>query len=201
MSFHNLRKKELAPGIFLYEDINLDKENIIETIENLGVLEKTKWQKSYAIINGEKVINKNIRDSSSFILKFINKNEEDLLNNNFENTFSKKIFETTSPCLEDYQKHFNVILDNEHEDYRIIKYTAGQKFGMHIDDGILYRRISTIYYLNDNYEGGEINFPRFNLSYRPKAGDFLVFPSNFMYNHYVSDITEGTRYCIVNWKK
>ncbi len=201
MNTLSVEKKELAPGIFLYKNIDLFMDNEINTIESLGLLEKTKWQESYAIINGEKIVNKEIRDSNSFILKFIKDNEKDLDANSLGYSFSKKIFKATSPYLEDYQKHFGAILDNEHEDYRIIKYTVGQKFGIHIDDGILYRRISTIYYLNDDYEGGEINFPRFNLSYRPKAKDFLVFPSNFMYSHYISEITKGTRYCIVNWKK
>jgi hypothetical protein len=194
-------KKELAPGIFLYKNVNLFIDNEIDIIESLGLLEKTKWQESYAIVNGEKVVNKKIRDSNSFILKFIRDNDENLEIDSTSHEFSKKIFKATNPYLEDYQQHFGAILDNEHEDYRILKYTTGQKFGTHIDDGILYRRISTIYYLNDDYDGGEINFPRFNLSYKPKTKDFLIFPSNFMYSHYISEITKGTRYCIVNWKK
>lgn len=52
--------------------------------------------------------------------------------------------------------------------------------------------------LNDDYEGGDllmfddekIEFP---------AGSVMVFPSSFMYPHYVTPITKGTRYSYVSW--
>jgi len=44
-------------------------------------------------------------------------------------------------------------------------------------------KLVTMIYLNDDYEGGEICFPRFNIEYKPKANEFLVFPSTYVYNH------------------
>ena len=73
-------------------------------------------------------------------------------------------------------------------------------FSNHIDDHKDYpRRVSTVYYLNDNYTGGEINFPRFGITFKPKANQMIVFPSNFMYNHSVSPVIEGNRYAVVSW--
>jgi len=79
---------------------------------------------------------------------------------------------------------------------------VGQKFVNHIDDHTDYhRRMSTIYYINDNYEGGEIEFPRFNVKYKPVANDFIIFPSNYMYNHSVSPVISGERYAVVSWAR
>jgi predicted 2-oxoglutarate/Fe(II)-dependent dioxygenase YbiX len=55
--------------------------------------------------------------------------------------------------------------------------------------------------MNDNYSGGEINFPRFGISYKPAANEILMFPSTYVYNHSVSEVTEGTRYAVVSWMK
>jgi predicted 2-oxoglutarate/Fe(II)-dependent dioxygenase YbiX len=34
---------------------------------------------------------------------------------------------------------------------------------------------------------------------RLKTGDILMFPSNFMYPHEVTECTKGTRYSFVSW--
>jgi predicted 2-oxoglutarate/Fe(II)-dependent dioxygenase YbiX len=89
-----------------------------------------------------------------------------------------------------------------HDQYGILKYGVGQKFTNHIDDHINHhRRISTTFYLNENYEGGEIIFPRFNVKYKPKKNELLVFPSTFVYNHSVSPVLEGERYAVVSWMR
>ena len=61
------------------------------------------------------------------------------------------------------------------------------------------RTVSVSAYLNDDYLGGEIEFPYFNISYKPKVGDILLFSSSFPYLHKVNQITSGTRYAVVNW--
>lgn len=49
-------------------------------------------------------------------------------------------------------------------------------------------------YLNDNYEGAEIFFPDFDISYKPKAGDILLYQAKF--RHGVNEIKSGSRYSI-----
>ena len=52
--------------------------------------------------------------------------------------------------------------------------------------------------LNEDYEGGElIMWDDYKVGL--KTGDFLVFPSNFLYPHRVSPVTSGTRYSLVSW--
>jgi predicted 2-oxoglutarate/Fe(II)-dependent dioxygenase YbiX len=52
--------------------------------------------------------------------------------------------------------------------------------------------------LNEDYEGGEFLFSsKHEITF--KAGDMLVFPSNFMYPHEVKEIRKGERYSFVAW--
>ena len=51
--------------------------------------------------------------------------------------------------------------------------------------------------LNDGYRGGEIVIA--DKVYTPKRNSAIIFPSNFMFPHYVNKITQGTRYSIVTW--
>jgi len=52
--------------------------------------------------------------------------------------------------------------------------------------------------LNEGYEGGEFLFSS-KYEVKLKAGDMLVFPSNFMYPHEVKELTKGERYTFVAW--
>ena len=59
---------------------------------------------------------------------------------------------------------------------------------------------SSLLYLNDDYEGGELFFPEFDLTIKPKLGDLITFPTNSMYLHAVKEVKCGTRYTIqLSW--
>jgi len=52
--------------------------------------------------------------------------------------------------------------------------------------------------LNDNYSGGEIILCE-KYKYKLKAGETIVFPSNFLYPHLINKITRGKRITMVSW--
>jgi hypothetical protein len=54
--------------------------------------------------------------------------------------------------------------------------------------------IASIFYFNDNYEGGEIYFPIQGLEYKPKAGSAYFFPGDMHYVHGVRPIISGSRF-------
>lgn len=86
--------------------------------------------------------------------------------------------------------------------FELLRYLPGQQFGMHIDLIPGYtpqRAVSILAYLNDGYEGGEIQFPRQNIAYKPRAGSVLLFPSNFVYPHTSRPIVSGAKYVAVAW--
>lgn len=60
--------------------------------------------------------------------------------------------------------------------------------------------IGTVFYLNDDYEGGHLHFPRQKISFKPKARAAYFFPGDKYYIHGVSRVTSGTRYtCPFFW--
>lgn len=59
--------------------------------------------------------------------------------------------------------------------------------------------IATLIYLNDNYEGGEIYFPDYGISFKPKPGDLLCFPDNPDFVHGVNPLSGSIRYTVPRW--
>lgn len=58
--------------------------------------------------------------------------------------------------------------------------------------------LSIIGALNDDYKGGDLIMFQ-NKKYCLKTGDVIIFPSNFLFPHKVSEITKGVRYTYVSW--
>lgn len=103
----------------------------------------------------------------------------------------------------------------------IVAYGTGARFGKHCDNdvnyqpgaepdqqlairnvlgGLIYFNNSVDHIKNKNdFVGGEITFPYADYTYRPKAGDVLMFPSNYLGTHKVLPCTEGERYAYVGY--
>ena len=61
------------------------------------------------------------------------------------------------------------------------------------------RDISTVIFLNDDFEGGDFVFPEFRVRVKPEPGMLICFPSTHQYLHGVEPVTKGVRYTMVNW--
>lgn len=60
--------------------------------------------------------------------------------------------------------------------------------------------LSTIIYLNDDYDGGELYFPKQGIEFKPKKGGAYFFPGDMNYIHGVREVSGGTRYtCPFFW--
>lgn len=57
-------------------------------------------------------------------------------------------------------------------------------------------RYAGFLYLNDDFEGGLLNFPSHNLTVKPEIGLLAVFAGGFKNMHEVTMITKGTRYTL-----
>jgi hypothetical protein len=196
-----MNKEEIAPGIVIYKDVIPNFESLIKDIEDVVDTNLVSWNKASVTSDNGSTINENTRDTSIIGIPYTNHDNIDFTNtfSTFLTTLSSIFYKSFNVLEVDYCNYYN-FSTNWHDSYSILKYSIGQKFTNHIDDHKDYiRRVSTIYYMNDDYSGGEINFPRFNISYKPKKDELLIFPSNFVYNHSVSEVTKGTRYAVVSW--
>lgn len=111
----------------------------------------------------------------------------------------EEIFQAVRACVDDYGNYWGVGI-RSYEAFNFVKYEgAGTHFKVHADHGPTYvTTVSIVVYLNDDYEGGEIWFPRMdNLAIKPKAGDIVVFPSTYIYEHASQDMISGTKYSVV----
>jgi hypothetical protein len=100
-------------------------------------------------------------------------------------------------CLSDYQSRYNITMEYM-EAINYVRYNTGQHFQVHTDHGFSYTcTVSSVLYLNDGYDGGELWFPYIDLTYTPKAGDIVMFPSTYVYAHASKPVTRGTKYAAV----
>lgn len=106
----------------------------------------------------------------------------------------------------------------------IVAYGAGASFGVHCDNDVNYQPgaepdqqlairnvLGGLIYFNNSvssvedvkekydYVGGEIYFPYADYKYTPKAGDVLMFPSNYLATHKVLECKHGERYAYVGY--
>lgn len=193
---------EIGPGIVLINNAGNGKKYIDE-IEKYVSLGKLKW-----VSDINKRIDEDV-DKKAMQTMYIRNVRRHGLDNPLSPTPAELLHEQIFDRFErdfdwaykKYIQDFKVPVSQK-EDYEILKYNEGNFFIDHIDDGLfMTRKVSMVYYFNDDYEGGEIVFPRFNVEIKPKANQLALFPSNYMYNHNVNRVTKGVRYSMVNWLK
>lgn len=92
----------------------------------------------------------------------------------------------------------NNIKAREHT-IHLLKYGVAGRLPAHQDQGVSSRVLSSVMYLNNDYEGGEIEFKQSGIKIKPDAGSIIFFPSNFLYVHEVHPLTSGFRYSMPHW--
>ena len=80
----------------------------------------------------------------------------------------------------------------------LVRFEKNYKMNEHADTT---GDFAAIYYINDDYDGGEINFMDHNLMIKPKSNSFVTFPSNADYWHEVLENTGKERYSATHWFK
>lgn len=202
MNSLKIEKKELAPGIISFENILENPNQFIvdlETSISLGFLSWGQAFQSGGTKNSKHEIEKSSRDCQVISLTGCDSLDE---SNKFGPRYEVHSFlnKNILPFLDLYKNDFSAHHWSNNEGWQILKYTESNHFVNHYDDSKQFQRtISMSYCLNDGYEGGEIEFPRFNLKIKPKANQAIFFPSNYVYNHIVHPVISGTRYAVVGW--
>lgn len=81
----------------------------------------------------------------------------------------------------------------------LCRWDKGVGAGVHEDTHQNYTDLiySSVIYLNENYEGGEIHFPQQKIIHKPKAGQLITFPSPYW--HGVKLVENGIRYTLAMW--
>jgi len=184
-----------AGAIAVYENV---LDNYRENIETINLLSsddssEIKFYDSTTIENqsSNNSVQSPVRTSSQ--LHITSDFNSDKLTE-LDNLYTKIVFTR----LGSYKEKFGIGEDLYNpENFQLLKYEVGQYFHSHYDSyPAVNRSISVLIYLNDDYEGGEIEFVNFDIKIKPKAGTLIMFPSNYPYRHIAHPVISGTKYAV-----
>lgn len=186
-----------ALGINIYKGV-LDKTlsyEVINVLESNIDNEKYQWSQAHVTESDNPLLN--ARDCLDFKVGHNNLGPRNSKNKELYD-MHKKVFDALYPASQDYSKYWGVGI-SYFEVFNFVKYDGINKhFNIHADHGPAYvSTVSMVLYVNDNYEGGELYFPRFDLEIKPEAGDLVIFPSTYIYEHASKPIVSGIKYAIV----
>lgn len=197
--FNNINVINPGIGLNIYENaISEEKCNSYINILESKLNGQTRYYWKEATVTNSTTPIKSARNCSDFKYK-----NTDLGPTNNENVelvgMHQDIYNIVKSCVDDYASYWgiNVVF---YEAFNFVKYDGpGQQFKIHADHGPAYNAtVSVVVYLNENYQGGELYFPRLdNLVYKPKIGDIAIFPSNYIYEHASRDMIDGIKYSVV----
>lgn len=118
------------------------------------------------------------------------------------------LFERLKPIVEDFYK-----VKVTPTGTTIVRWLPGQFQKPHADkelhelpdiglpNDFPYYDLSSLFYLNDDYEGGELYFPLQGVQFKPKKGAAYFFPGDMNYIHGVTEIKGAIRYtCPFFWE-
>lgn len=219
MSFDNIEVEVLHPKIWVFKNILTQSDDLINYLRGEEFLDQ--WQDWYTF--GEKVFlpigGGTFKDFPSEVDW-----DEQVTFESSKNKALKQFTDAFYYVTKKYSINQKINLDNwefggsdlcyyremvgvsgtqamnYHTDYQIERdYEPGMKF-----------QTTCVFYLNDDYEGGEICFKIFEedyskvlerVSYKPSKGDAIVFPSKHPVYHGVKIVENGTKYIIRSYWK
>ena len=183
-------------------DLIIIKENIIppNNIEELMLLTNNTKD-----ITNATVINKDKEDGS----------EENLETRNtlwyaITEELAKNLEQAVAQCFREHVAPRYKCQFKAYEPVQFLGYPPGGHYLGHNDgesfnyetrqwERCMPRDISFLFYLNDQYGGGELEFYDLGLTIKPKKGMMIAFPSYKDFAHKVHPVTWGHRYSLVSW--
>lgn len=179
--------------INIYEQAWPDPENTIAQLEQITYTNTACWYRAETTSYGK---NQNHRTNDvvyvTELAQFKNIEECQWIHNQM----NVLLLSSTIP----YAQQYNITEPLFHESYQALKYDKDTKYDLHYDSGTwMGRIISAVIYLNDDYEGGEIEFPNQQVKIKPEKGMLILFPSNFAFSHIAHPVKEGKKYVLVTW--
>ena len=169
----------------------------------------------------QKVLN-SLKKDENYKAELVNKGFDEEIRKTILHKPTNEIREIFSKVIRDkkdiIEKFYGVSLLSG-TDIQILEYRDGGFYKRHADNASeIYkngklvgyklikpeRKLTTLLFLNEDFEGGEIEFSHliFNdgkkVVFKPKAGEMIVFPSHGLFAHEVKEV-KGNRFAIVKW--
>ena len=182
-------------------DLIIIKENIIppENIEELMLLTNNKDTVQATTVNNEK------EDGTETNLEVRN-----TLWYHITEEMAKNLEQAVAQCFVNHVIPKYNCQFKSYEPVQFLGYPVGGHYKGHNDgehfnyetrqwERLMERDVSFLFYLNDQYGGGELEFYDLGLTIKPKKGMMIAFPSYKDFAHKVHPVTWGHRYSLVSW--
>ena len=183
-------------------DLIIIKENVIpqENIEEIMLLTNNTKDISHATI-----VNDKKEDGCETNLETRN-----TLWYNITDEMSHKLEQAVAGCFVNHVVPKYNCEFKSYEPVQFLGYPPGGHYKGHNDgesfnyetrqwERLMERDVSFLFYLNDQYGGGELEFYDLGLTIKPKKGMMIAFPSYKDFAHKVHPVTWGHRYTLVSW--
>jgi hypothetical protein len=220
-----MEKEILEENVYYYKNVIPDPKKFLEIIESTENEDFensiTKWNE-WTSCSGEMYTygsEKTVSPTEEEKNMSLNDNPVSYIYNTITEIFYK-VCKDYATSKGDFEEPF--ILPS----FDIKKYSAGTYMGTHFDqqEGDTRLKYSLVFYLNDDYEGGEISFTvespdsslvlakpendyeisknkgRISFGIKPEAGSVIIFPSSPPYHHTAHLLKKGFKYMIpMHW--
>jgi predicted 2-oxoglutarate/Fe(II)-dependent dioxygenase YbiX len=181
----------LEDNIFYYKNILSNTDELIKFIENTDyLLEENSFLSPWKEWNAYQSeylfgMQKQFKSNNLIISTSSGFSESKYIHTTIYNTIMK--------AADHYSEH-HLIDPGMLSPISISKYFEGKLMGPHVDahDNDPTKTISCVLYLNDDYSGGELNFPDHGIFIKPEAGSLVIFPSKYMHESKI--IKSGVKY-------
>jgi hypothetical protein len=191
-------KEQLFPGVWVYRDVIKKDIDVINRLNQIGESaindgdSRYSWTFGFVGYNEKRPSYRDCEDIKVGEILHPRSNTEKLVSDLWSDLKNHQ-----STAVDDYCKMYNVKM-NYWEVMNCIRYGEGQHFQEHADHGFSYSAtVSLVAYVNDEYEGGNLYFPKLNLNIKPKAGDLYIFPSTYLFSHRAMPVKSGMKFSIV----
>jgi len=187
-------KIELAPGIMKYT-IPEESARILKGLIQNSMLKQ--WQPAEVYSKNDKAeVDQNARNCYNY---FISEKELSCHPQDPIRRAAESLKSGLDGIVEDFRSRYSIVPLKSHHTV-LLRYEEGNKFSNHIDAHPEFPRVVSVsMFLNDDFEGGDLEFKEFGIKIKPDAGDVIVFCSSFPYMHQVHPVEIGIRYAVVKW--
>ena len=207
----------LGGGVVVFENaIDVPQREIIELLDSLSEKSLSENYEYVKNQNGEIIHAKN---KSGFIYELESISKTPVRIQNLNHDFFWKCEKTIYSCLLQYIELFPSVLQCLwwRTEGHALKYPTGSHLGLHCDNDVNYRYwqfppvenatravLTALIYINNScdeggcgensFSGGEMVIPHAGVTIKPKSGDIVFMPSNYMGAHEILEVTSGCRY-------
>ena len=126
----------------------------------------------------------------------------------FHDNLGRPVFQRwnylTEQALREYVYKYDILMGRrfQHTMAKIQKTEPGQGYhAWHYEatPSAPYRKLATMIYLNDNFDGGETEFLYQHCRIKPKVGKFVIFPCDWAWTHRGNPPLNNDKYIVTAW--